>query len=151
MSTANLTAADLAELETRMAALERSILDAPGAAETPTVDAWQAVATTTALLTALREARAERDKALQQCMEANAQLWQEKRKAENERDEARGLVGEVLDARIVYIYSAERPDGPLVHICRRCDYQSIAPNFVHAPNCPIGRAEAALKAWGGGE
>jgi hypothetical protein len=63
MSTANLTAADLAELETRMAALERSILDAPGAAETPTVDAWQAVATTTALLTALREARAERDEA----------------------------------------------------------------------------------------
>jgi chromosome segregation ATPase len=141
MSTANLTAADLAELETRMAALERSILDAPGAAETPTVDAWQAVATTTALLTALREARAERDKALQQCMEANAHLWQEKRKAENERDEARALVEALVEYEPATWGGV---DGDNCYWCDRLIRQ-------HAPDCAWDAARKARDAWKGNE
>ena len=129
----NLTAAELAELEERMAALERAVLDNPDATERLTVDAWQAVATTTALLTALREARAEANEWEHKCLH----LAVEHDGLERQRDEARALVEALVE------YEPATWGGIDGDECYWCDRLVRR----HAPDCAWENARKALAAW----
>jgi len=133
----NLTAAELAELEERMAALERAVLDNPDATERLTVDAWQAVATTTALLTALREARAEANEWEHKCLH----LAVEHDGLERQRDEARALVEALYNMGEYYHYHGDHLEGQIA-VCWQCGATD-----GHAVGCWVGKAETALAAW----